>query len=78
MDPEMTNIPNDQIIFIKHKRTGKYLRGAKFWRWTSFWQLAWPTSRSVFLQRLNSGALRANGIHCLDDVIIVSTPDQLT
>ena len=68
--------PN-QIVFIKSVKTGKFLRGAKFWPWTKKWNHAWPATPTKFIQRLNSGNLSKFGINSLEDVIIITSPDDL-
>ena len=68
--------PN-QIVFIKNVKTGKFLRGAKFWPWAKKWNHAWPATPDKFVQRFNSGSLSKFGIHSLTDIIIVTSPDNL-
>jgi hypothetical protein len=67
----------DQIIFIKNKKTGKFLRGAIFIPWVKKWSNAWPATPKEFIGRFNSGSLKKFGIYSIDDVIVVTSPSEL-
>jgi len=67
----------NQIIFIRHAKTKKLLRGSLFFSWVNSWTRAWPATPSTFIERLNSGSLDKFGINCLSDVEIITNPDDL-
>jgi len=65
-----------QIGFIRRKLDGKYLRGAKYWKWTNNWRRAAIMSPDCFRQYLTLGYLKQFGICSFDDIEILTEVDQ--
>lgn len=63
-----------KICFVRNKRTGRFLRGSKFFPWVKNWRHAWMTSPDVVRQYFETGSLAKYGILRMRDIELVMEP----
>lgn len=67
---------DNRICFVRRKSDGKFLRGAKLWKWTKNWRRAAALPVDHVRQLFNDGFMVEYGVR-LEDVELLTCAEQL-
>lgn len=62
------------ICFVRNKKTGRFLRGSKFFPWVKSWRHAAMMSPDKVRQYFHAGNLAKYGITKMSDIDLVTEP----